>query len=61
MPRVTTCDTHETLAAASRLFDPYRRHYGQGADEDARTLRWLTDMVRSGMLTVYTAERPVCP
>ena len=54
--RVATCDTDETLAAASALFDDYRRHYDQPTGADARTLGWLTDMVRSGMLTVYTAS-----
>jgi len=49
-----TCDTAETLAAASVLFNQYRRHYGQ-PDGDDRTLGWLTDMVRSNMLTLYTA------
>ena len=52
--RVLTCDTAETLAAASVLFNQYRRHYGQ-PDGDDRTLGWLTDMVRSNMLTLYTA------
>lgn len=55
MLRVTTCDTDETLAAASDLFDRYRHHYGEPHDAAGRTLRWLTDMVRSNMLTVYTA------
>lgn len=54
--RVTTCDTDETLAAASTLFNQYRHHYGQTSDEDDRTLGWLTEMVRSNMLTVYTAS-----
>ncbi|MCW2759604.1 MAG: hypothetical protein JWO46_3350 [Nocardioidaceae bacterium] len=53
--RVTNCDTDEALASASVLFDQYRQHYGQPPDEDGRTLGWLTDMVRSGLLTVYTA------
>jgi ribosomal protein S18 acetylase RimI-like enzyme len=53
---VTTCDTDETLAAASGLFNQYRRHYGEPPDGDGRTLGWLTDMVRSHMLTVYTAS-----
>ncbi|MGH3353404.1 MAG: GNAT family N-acetyltransferase [Nocardioides sp.] len=55
-PRVTTCDTDEKLAAASILFNQYRHHYGEPPDEDERTLGWLTDMVRSGLLTVYTAS-----
>ncbi len=54
--RVTTCDTDETLAAASVLFNHYRRHYGQPPGADEHTLGWLTDMVRSSMLTVYTAS-----
>jgi GNAT superfamily N-acetyltransferase len=54
--RVTTCDTDETLAAASGLFDHYRHHYGEPPDGDGRTLVWLTDMVQSRMLTVYTAS-----
>ena len=54
--RVTTCDTDETLAAASGLFNQYRHHYGEPPDGDERTLGWLTDMVRSNMLTVYTAS-----
>lgn len=54
--RVTTCDTEETLAAASHLFNHYRHHYGEPPDRDASTLGWLTDMVRSNMLTVYTAS-----
>jgi ribosomal protein S18 acetylase RimI-like enzyme len=54
--RVTRCDTDETLAGASRLFDQYRRHYGEPPDQDDRTLGWLTDMVESHMLTVFTAS-----
>ncbi len=54
--RVTTCDTDETLAAASGLFNQYRHHYGEPPDGDERTVGWLTDMVRSQMLTVYTAS-----
>src|SRR4051794_35770422 len=53
--RVTTCDTEETLAAASGLFNDYRHHYGESPEQDERTRGWLADMVRSGMLTVYTA------
>ncbi|MCM0621934.1 GNAT family N-acetyltransferase [Nocardioides bruguierae] len=54
--QVTNCDTDETLAEASRLFNQYRHHYGQSSDEDDRTLDWLTDMVQSKMLKVYTAH-----
>ncbi|GEP39420.1 hypothetical protein NPS01_30830 [Nocardioides psychrotolerans] len=60
--RVTTCDTDETLAAASGLFNQYRHHDGEPADGDGdgdgdgRTLSWLADMVQSRMLTVYTAS-----
>jgi GNAT superfamily N-acetyltransferase len=54
--RVTACDTDETLAAASILFNEYRHHYSQSPDGDERTLRWLIEMVRSNMLTVYTAS-----
>jgi ribosomal protein S18 acetylase RimI-like enzyme len=54
--RVTTCDTDETLAAASGLFNQYRHHYGEPLDGDERTLGWLTDLVQSKMLTVYTAS-----
>ena len=54
--RVTRCDSDETLAAASRLFNHYRHHHGEPQEEDERTLGWLTDMVRSNMLTVYTAS-----
>lgn len=54
--RVTTCDNDETLAAASVLFNQYRHHYGQPTDADERTIGWLTDMVRSRMLTIYTAS-----
>lgn len=54
--QVTTCDTDERIAAASALFNEYRRHYDQPPGADERTLGWLTDMVRSGMLTVYTAS-----
>lgn len=53
---VTTCDTEETIAAASGLFAEYRRHYGGRPAAGERTLAWLTDMVRSRMLTVYTAS-----
>ncbi|UUZ59362.1 GNAT family N-acetyltransferase [Nocardioides sp. B-3] len=53
--RVTTCDTDETLAAASDLFNQYRHHYGEPPEADERTLGWLTDMVTSNLLTVYTA------
>jgi len=54
--RVATCDTDETLEAASRLFNQYRHHYGEPHDADERTLGWLTTMVRSDMLTVFTAS-----
>jgi ribosomal protein S18 acetylase RimI-like enzyme len=54
--RVTTCDTDDTLEAASGLFNQYRHHYGQRSDGDGRTRGWLTDMVRSRMLIVYTAR-----
>lgn len=54
--RVTTCETDETLVAASALFNQYRHHYGEPVDEDDRALGWLTDMVRSNMLTIYTAS-----
>jgi len=54
--RVTTCDTDETLAAARGVFNQYRHHYGEPPDADERTLGWLTDMVQSNMLTVYTAS-----
>lgn len=54
--RVRTCDTDETLAAASGLFNEYRHHYGQPSDADERSLGWLIDMVRSNMLTVYTVS-----
>lgn len=50
------CDSDDTLAAASGLFNQYRHHYGEPPDEDERTLGWLTDMVRSNMLMVYTAS-----
>lgn len=53
--RVVTCETEESLAAASVLFNQYRHHYGQPSDADDRTIGWLTDMVQSKMLTVYTA------
>lgn len=56
MLRVTTCDTDESLAAASGLFNQYRRSYGEQPEQDERTLGWLTDMVESNMLTVYTAS-----
>jgi len=56
MLRVTTCDTAESLVAAAGLFNQYRHHYGQPPGGDERTLGWLTDMVRSRMLTVYTAS-----
>ena len=54
--RVTRCDTDETIAGASDLFNQYRHHYGEPPDRDGRTLGWLTDMVQSKMLTVYTAS-----
>lgn len=54
--RITTCDTAEALAEASRLFNHYRHHYGEPLEQDERALEWLTDMVRSRMLTVYTAR-----
>lgn len=53
--RVTTCDTDETLAEASGLFNQYRHHYGQPPDADERTLGWLIEMVQANMLSVYTA------
>ena len=54
--RITTCDTHETLAAASQLFDEYRQQYGEPPDAAEHTFRWITEMVESNMLTVYTAS-----
>src|SRR5690349_14744635 len=54
--RVTTCDTEETLAAASVLFNRYRHHYGEPSDGDDHAVGWLTDMVRSRMLTIFTAS-----
>ncbi|MEU6137787.1 GNAT family N-acetyltransferase [Nocardioides sp. NPDC047086] len=55
--QVTTCDTEEALAAAGVLFDHYRRHYGvPPEDTGERTVAWLTEMVRSNMLTVFTAS-----
>ena len=59
--RVTTCDSDEALAAATGLFNEYRHHYGVPADEDGRALGWLTDMVRSRMLTVFTASVDASP
>ena len=56
MLRVTTCETDDSLAAAAGLFNQYRHHYGQPPGGDERALGWLTDMVRSRMLTVYTAS-----
>lgn len=53
--RVVTCETDESLAAASVLFNQYRHLYGQPPDADERTIGWLTDMVQSKMLTIYTA------
>ncbi len=55
--RITVCDTDETLRPASLLFDRYRQHYGR-PDADGRALPWLRDMVRSGLLTVWTASDP---
>ncbi|WP_187366702.1 GNAT family N-acetyltransferase [Nocardioides dongxiaopingii] len=55
-PRVTVCDSDETLTSASHLFSQYRHHYGHAPGSDNATLGWLTDMVGSGMLTVYTAS-----
>ena len=54
-PWVTPCDTDATLAAASALFNLYRRHYGEPPDADERAIGWLTDMVQSRMLMIYTA------
>jgi GNAT superfamily N-acetyltransferase len=54
--RITTCDTDETLAAASHLFNEYRHQYGEAPDADEQTFRWITEMVESNMLTVYTAS-----
>lgn len=53
--RVVTCETEESLAAASVLFNQYRHHYGEPPDADGRTIGWLTDMVRSNMLTIFAA------
>lgn len=53
--RVTTCDIGESLAAASVLFNQYRHHYGEPPDADGRTIGWLTEMLQSKMLSVYTA------
>jgi len=54
-PVITTCETDETLAAASVVFEAYRRHYRQETDDPARTRRWLTRMVETGLLTVCMA------
>jgi ribosomal protein S18 acetylase RimI-like enzyme len=54
--RITTCDTRETLAAASLLFNEYRHQYGERPDADEQTLGWITEMVESDVLTVYTAS-----
>ncbi|PKH41915.1 Ribosomal protein S18 acetylase RimI [Nocardioides alpinus] len=54
--RVEVCHTDAALAAASDLVNHYRHHYGERPDQDDRTFGWLTDMVRSGMLTVFTAS-----
>jgi ribosomal protein S18 acetylase RimI-like enzyme len=54
--RVMTCDTAEMLASASALFNQYRHHYGEAPDADERTLGWLTDLVQTKLLTVYTAS-----
>lgn len=54
--RVITCETRDSLAAAGRLFDQYRQHYGMPRDDAERTLVWLTEMVESRMLTVLTAS-----
>lgn len=54
-PRVVTCEDDGSLAAAGVLFDQYRHHYGEPPDTDGRTVGWLTDMVESKMLTIYTA------
>jgi ribosomal protein S18 acetylase RimI-like enzyme len=54
--RVMTCGTDEMLAATSDLFNQYRHHYGASPEGDERTLGWLTDMVQSNMLTVYTVS-----
>lgn len=54
--RVTTCDSDAAMAAASGLFNQYRHDYGQPPDSDECALGWLLEMVRSNMLTVYTAS-----
>ncbi|WP_207085188.1 GNAT family N-acetyltransferase [Nocardioides sp. S5] len=54
-PRVTSCDTDESLVAAAGLFNRYRHHYGE-SDGDARAEGWLTEMVRSRQLAVWTAS-----
>lgn len=55
--RVTTCDTEEALAAAGVLFDAYRHHYGMPPPATGEsTVGWLTEMVRSNMLTIFTAS-----
>lgn len=60
--RVTTCDTEETLAAAGVLFDAYRRHYGMPPpDTGESTVGWLTEAVRSGILTIFTASAAGSP
>lgn len=48
--------TDATLAAASVLFNLYRRHYGEPPDADERAIGWLTGMAQSRMLTIYTAS-----
>lgn len=53
--RVRTCDTDETLAPASVVFNRYRHHYGESGGE-ALALGWLSEMVRSNLLTVYSAS-----
>lgn len=52
--RVAPCDTDESLAVAAGIFNHYRHHYGE-SDGDARAREWLSEMVRTRRLTVWTA------
>jgi hypothetical protein len=46
--------TAAELADVAKVFDHYRRHYGQPVVA-GRALAWLTQHTSSGMLTIFTA------
>lgn len=59
--QVMACTSDGDLATAAVLFDQYRQHYGARPGADGRSYGWLTEMVGSEVLSVYTACRSGAP